>query len=191
MRNNALIYLFGYPGVGKNTIARAIERKTSYVAIQNHLISNAFRHILAHQKPAQYTEVEHLVKHHTMKAWLNFLDFIEAATPQQGLIFTSVLYQDDPDRVEYFEFIEQWALRQQRTLIPVRLNCATDELQRRVQSNERKEALKLTDPDIVAKLVSQHSLLTPQTSDFLDIDITNLSPEDAADIIIAALHKTL
>lgn len=189
MKNNALIYLFGYPGVGKNTIAEAIERKTSMVAIQNHLISNAFRHVLSHQKPVQYKEVEHLVKHHTMRAWLNFLDFVEAATPNQGLIFTSVLYQDDPDRVEYFEFIEQWALRQNRALIPVRLTCSIEELQKRVQSPEREGSLKLTDPDIVLKLTNKHQLMTPQTADFLDLDVTHISPEQAADLIIAALNR--
>lgn len=184
-----LVYLYGYPGVGKSTIARHIAEKTDLIAIQSHLISNAFRHVLKHKDPAQYKNSEHLIKHHTMKAWLNFLDFVDAAVPDQGLIFTSVLYQDDPERVEYFDFIRLWALRQNRILVPVRLNCAPQILKQRVTSSERNSAMKLTDADVLEKLMARHTLLTPDTPHFLDIDTTDHSAIHIADTIIDALKN--
>jgi adenylate kinase family enzyme len=183
MTENALVYLFGYPGVGKNTIAQIIERSSSYVAIQNHLISNAFRHVIAKQPASDYTKIEPLVKHHTMKAWLNFLDFIDAATPQQGLIFTSVLY-DHPDSIQYFEYIRNWALGHKRPFVPVRLTCSREEILRRAQSVNRNAEFKLTDPKILSDIMDKNVLLTP-TGDFLDLDITTISAVESAQKILA------
>ena len=189
MARNMLVYLYGYPGVGKNTVARIIEQQTELIAIHSHLISNAFRHVLnGHGTRAQYETLEPLLKHHTMKAWLNFLDFVEAAAPQQGLIFTSVLYQDDPDRVEYFDFIRQWAMRQNRPLVPVRLNCAPEVLKQRIASAGRDKAMKLTDPNVLDVLMARHQLLTPETPYFLDIDTTGHTAEETAALIVTALQ---
>jgi adenylate kinase family enzyme len=182
--DNSLVYLFGYPGVGKNTIAREIENASSHIALQNHLISNAFRHLMSKQDKSGYPRIESLVKHHTMKAWLNVLDFIDAAIPDQGLVFTSVLY-DDPDRIEYFDYIRNWAQQRGRKFYPVRLNCSPEEVIRRAQSPSRDSEFKLTDADTLQNIMATNDLLIPPDKTFLDLDITNLPATTAAQKILA------
>ena len=186
--NNPLVYLFGYPGVGKNTIAREMEIQSDLIAVQNHLISNAFRHIMRKQERADYPRLEPLVKHHTMKAWLNVLDFIDGAIPERGLIFTSVLY-DDPDRIEYFDYIREWARHRSREFYPIRLNCSVDETIRRAQSPDRDVEFKLTDAATLQNILATNDLLTPPDKNFLDLDITQLSPVAAAQKILAHLNS--
>jgi len=182
-----LVYLFGYPGVGKNTIARELEKQSSLIAIQNHLLSNAFRHVASRQPADSYKKLEPDLRHHTMKAWLNFLDFVGKALPYQGMVFTSVLYQNDPDRVEFFDFIRNWAVEQGREFYPVRLFCDADELARRIQSPGRNSEFKLTDTAVLSDIMSRYHVLEPRNS--LTLDVTHLSAAEAAQKILLHLNR--
>lgn len=174
----ALIYLFGFPGVGKQTLAHAIGEQAPFLALENHLLSNAFRQVLEHIPQQNYPQLEPLLKHHTMKAWLNLFEFISAAAPEQALVLTSVLYENDPDRLAFFEFVRGWAKERDYRFLPVRLVCEQDELERRLQTSWRQESYKLTDPDILADLQARFELLDPP--DVFELDVTHLAPETAA-----------
>jgi len=187
MANNPLIYLFGFPGVGKNTIARAIENHTEYLAIQNHLLSNALRRAISLQPAADYPKLEALLKHHTMKSWVNFLEFVFAAVPDQGLIVTSVLYENDPDKVEFYELVRNWAETQGRVFLPVRLICNPDELARRIESPSRDTQYKLTDRKILLDLMQKNTLLQPEGC--VEVDVTALSANEAAEKILGFLKQ--
>lgn len=191
--NAPLIYLFGYPGVGKNTIAQEIESQTAasscpMVAIHNHLLSNGLRHVVSRLDAQSYAKIQNDLHHHTMKAWLNFLDFVAKAIPDQGLVFTSVLYQNDPDRVAFFEFIRQWAKEQNRPFFPVRLICDEKELRNRLQSDNRKQSFKLTDPDILHTLMRDYDILSPKNS--MTLDITHIPATESAQKILAHCDTT-
>lgn len=187
--NNPLLYLFGYPGVGKNTVAKIIESKSNFIAVQNHLISNAFRHVMAKRPAAEYPKLEKLVKHHSMKAWLNFLDFVTEAAPENGLIFTSVLYQNDPDRVEFFDYIANWAAAKGRDFYPVRLSCSREEILRRAQSVNRHPEFKLTDPVILGKVMDQNTLLAPSHPHLIDLDVTSIPAEKVAETLLQKVRN--
>lgn len=183
-----LIYLFGYPGVGKNTIAQEIERNGDFIAIHNHLLSNGLRHVVSRMNQESYSRIESDLQHHTMKAWLNFLEFVAKAVPDQGLVFTSVLYQNDPARVQFFDFIRNWAAQQNRPFFPVRLICDEQELAKRLQSDNRKQSFKLTDPDILHNLMQDYEILQPQ--DCLTLDITSMPPHESAQKIVQHCAST-
>lgn len=187
-----LIYLFGFPGVGKNTIAQEIEKQSAaspcaMIAIHNHLLSNGLRHVVSRLDTESYAQIQPDLHHHTMKAWLNFLEFVSKAIPNQGLVFTSVLYQNDPDRVQFFEFIRTWAREENRPFLPVRLICDAGELQQRLQSENRKQSFKLTDPDILQNLMRDNEILSP--SDCLELDITHIPAEESAHKILAHIAQ--
>lgn len=173
-----LIYLFGYPGVGKTTIARALENRTEYLAVQNHMLSNALRQAISLQPKDRYPELEPLLKHHTMKAWVNFMEFVSAAVPDQGLIMTSVLYENDPERVEFFELMRNWAQSQGRSFLPVRLVCDPAELARRIESPSRENQLKLHDRKILQQIMETNTLLNPLG--VFEVDVTALTANEAA-----------
>lgn len=185
--SNPLIYLFGFPGVGKNTIARAIENHSEFLAIQNHLLSNALRRAISLQPAENYSKLEPLLKHHTMKSWVNFLEFVSAAVPDQGLILTSVLYENDPEKVEFFELVRSWAKAQSRPFLPVRMVCDPEELARRIESPSRDMQFKLTDRRILQNLMQQNTLLNPEDS--VEVDVTAMTANEAAEKIMAFLEQ--
>ena len=187
MTTNPLIYLFGFPGVGKNTIARAIENRTEFLAIQNHLLSNALRRAASLLPAENYGQLEPLLKHHTMKAWVNFLEFVAAAVPQQGLIVTSVLYENDPEKVEFFELVRDWAVSQNRAFVPVRLVCNPDELARRIESPSRDIQFKLTDSSILKNIMHNNTLL--QAEECFELDVTALTANEAAGKILEFVEQ--
>jgi adenylate kinase family enzyme len=186
--DNPVIYLFAYPGAGKNTIARAIENHTDYLAIQNHFLSNALRRAISLQPAENYASIEPLLKHHTMKSWVNFLEFVSAAVPQQGLILTSVLYENDPDKVEFYRLVENWAKERGRKFLPVRIVCQSDELMRRLESPSRDTQYKLTDRHILQKLIQENILLNPENA--FEIDVTALTANESAVKILDYLNNS-
>lgn len=185
-KKNPLIYLIGFPGVGKNTIARAIENHTEFLAIQNHMLSNALRRVISLQPAEKYGDFEKLLKHHTMKSWVNFLEFVTAAVPDQGLIVTSVLYENDPDKVEFYELVRDWAKAQGRAFLPVRLVCSPEEMMRRIESPSRDGQFKLTDRQILKKLTEENVLLNPEGA--FELDVTALTANEAAEKILGRLN---
>ena len=66
------------------------------------------------------------------------------------------------------------------------LSCDTAEHQRRVPSPGRSEKLKWIDPDGVAAFVTAEELLRPST-ETMDLDVTALTPTEAAERIMFGL----
>ena len=122
-----------------------------------------------------------------MKSWVNFLEFVFAAVPQQGLIVTSVLYENDPDKVEFFELVRNWAKSQDRVFLPVRLVCNPDELARRIESPSRDIQYKLTDRGILNNIMSNNVLL--QAEECFELDVTALTANEAAEKILGFLES--
>lgn len=189
MKQTPLVYLYGYPGVGKNTIAREMELSSDLIAIQNHLLSNAFRHVTSRVPREKYKAMELRLRHHTMKTWLNFLEFVSEVVPDQGLVMTSVMYQNDPDRVEFFNFMRRWAAEQNRLFVPVCLTCTPNELLRRVTSPGRTAEFKLTDSQQMVDVMENFQLL--KADDALVLDVTNMTQQQAAAVLLEHLANKL
>lgn len=134
---NVILYLIGFPGVGKLTTAREFQKQEpSFKLIDNHIPANL---IFCFSDAAD--DPRHLA-YRTQARRLMLEAMAELARPEDSFIFTNVLYAGEND---WYDDIEQMARKRKALFVPVILICSAQENKRRIVSSERREKLKTTD----------------------------------------------
>ena len=187
--NGAIIYLIGFSGCGKLTIARAIQARVDCIVAHNHLINNViFSLIDADGKSKLPKAVWENVKRVRSAAFDTIRDL---AKPGRTFVLTNTLVDGDAEDAEWFQDVVQLARERNALFLPVRLTISPEELARRVVSPGRAEQFKATDPVIAFKQANQSQVLKPQGHDVLELDITAMTADAAAGRIVERLHQAL
>jgi chloramphenicol 3-O-phosphotransferase len=187
--NGAIIYLFGYSGCGKLTIARAIQAQMDCIVAHNHLINNViFSLIDADGKSRLPDAVWRNVKRVRSAAFDTIRDL---AKPGRTFVLTNTLLDNDPEDAEWFQDVVQLARDRNAFFLPVRLTLSPEELARRVVSPGRAEQFKEVDPVAAMEKANQSQVFQPKGHDVLEMDITTMTAEDAAGRIVERLHHGL
>ncbi|MDR2902488.1 MAG: AAA family ATPase [Lactobacillales bacterium] len=171
----SIIYLLGFPGVGKLTIAKELCKNDKFVLMDNHRINNCiFPFIdLSKKIPEEVWETVLSIRE-------KVYDFIERyPNIQKSIVFTNALFDKNNDDLEVYQRIEKIASTISCPLIPIRLICSKKELKKRIQSDERKENCKLTSTDIVDNIYnSEEKVIDIAHPNKITIDVTMLSPQE-------------
>jgi predicted kinase len=176
-----LVYIYGPPASGKLTIAGRLSELTGIPVFHNHLTVNAVRPVFAFGSPP-FVEAVRKMRHAVFEA---------AARAGVSLIFTNNSAWSGPEPRARFE---EAADRAQRIMeshggraVFVRLTAPQTALEERLANESRRAHDKLVD---VARLRELLAGLDPSPlhPDDLTIDTGQLSPEDSARAIMAALE---
>lgn len=167
-----ILYLIGLPGTGKYTIAKEIA-KSNYRIADNQLINNPIFSLL------NYTGVEQIPQY----AWdaiehirTGVFNFIENER-KNNYILTNFLGQDADNIL--FKRVEKLAQNRGSLFVPIKLLISRKENIKRVTNPERRSRYKsITDEDVDARLI------TIEHPHWLELNITNLSPQEAAEKIL-------
>jgi AAA domain len=177
-----VICLVGFPWVGKLTIATILARLSGARVIDNHWINDPILRIVASDGSAAVPEA---VWPQVAKVREAVLETVATLAPaSDSFIFTLAGADEDPDDRRAFEQYRNVALRRHARLIVIRLLCREEELVKRIQDAERR-GRKLTDPAEAITNVRNYTPLNPSVPGTLSLDVTELSPEDAAARIFA------
>ena len=104
---------------------------------------------------------------------------IEEVSPREWtFVFTNFPLKGDPLQSAIFNN-RMIAERRDVSFLPVVLTCGLDELLRSVQSPRRVARQKLQDPGVARDLI-ERGLLVPDWPELQELDVTGLSPEEAA-----------
>ena len=185
--NGVIVYLFGYAGCGKLTIARALQAKYDCILVDNHYINNVIFSLLDSdgnsKLPDQVWEQVELIR----SAVLNTIRHL--SKPNRSFIFTNELLEGEPRAEKVFQAIANVAKDREAAFLPVRLTISPQELARRVISPGRAEHYKETNPDQARKKAQERSVYKPRDIPYLEIDITTLSPDETAKMILEEIHR--
>lgn len=185
MIQNTFIYLIGLPGTGKLTIAGEIKKLLPAILVDNHLINNVVFCLI---DPDGKTKLPAKVWEHTLAIRQIVLETIRTLSkPNRNFIFTNALTNEDPADAVLFQEIVDLAKAKGARLFTVRLLISTEQLVRRVVSPDRVAKLKGIDPDAARRQSETHTVFTPKTSDYIDLDVSNLTAAEAAQHIIRHL----
>lgn len=183
--DNLIIYLFGFGGTGKLTIARELQKRFPLIVVDNQFINTTVFSLI---DTDGVTPLPSRVWEYVEQVRTVVLQVIrELAKPKRSFLFTNELIDEDPGDVELYQKITQLAHERGALLIPVRLLISVDELCRRVQSPTRKKLLKSIDPDQAAKNWESCTVLKPEGC--FELDVTHLSATDAAKEIEIEVHR--
>lgn len=180
--DNIIIYLIGFSGTGKLTIAREIARLSGARIVDNHLINNPVFSLISLDSKTPLPDsvwqkvwaIRHIV-----------LQVIEEISPHDfSFIFTNELVEGSEGDKKLFKEIEELAIKRRAIFLPVRLLCKEEELCRRVISTERKNSLKDTSIENARKKSRNQTILQPNHPNTLSLDVSDLIPLQAAQLIL-------
>ncbi len=170
-----LIHINGFPGVGKLTIARELEKLTGGRLIDNHAIINLAYLAAEHGTPEFFDLHKNLT--------ISLYKTLSTAKDLNLLIFTNAQATELPEDVERFNSIKDLAASRNEVFIPVVLTCDQEEHRKRVVSSDRADRKKLTRVDILESMLHNYTAYIPDLPHTLVLDVTHLSPKEAAVII--------
>jgi hypothetical protein len=182
----AVVHLLGYPGTGKRTVGAALvglvpRDDRRFVLVDNHLTGNA---VLAALDSDPFGRKDPRVWDHIDALRVHVLAAIEElAPPGWSYVFTNYVTEDAPART--IPRLQELAVRRASPYVPVVLHCAEDEHRRRVAAPGRAARHKWIVPDEVMADVATRVLVRPDSPHLLDLDVTELSPQGAAERVLA------
>jgi broad-specificity NMP kinase len=179
----AVYQLLGYPGTGKYTVARAIveqlaARGEPAALLDNHATANLVWSLVT---PERRFDADVMARVAELRAVL-WDAAAELTGPAHSLILTNFLPPGRPSAVldSHRELAHQLGL----PLVAVVLHCDPEEVMKRISSADRAARMKLIDRDRARELMSS-ALTLPTWPELVDLDITGLSPPEAAARVIA------
>lgn len=177
-----IFYLLGFPGVGKYTIAKELSRLTGARVVDNHYILNPIFGLIEQDGlaplPPKVWDYCYQV-HHAVYGTIR-----ELSPRQWSFVFTNGLVHGDPESESLYRNVLETARVRGSRLVPVRLTCDPAEHLRRITEPQRRERMKTIDA-VEIEDFSRRELYRPDHPDTLTLDITALSPAEAAQAIVA------
>jgi hypothetical protein len=185
--DNIFLYLVGFSGTGKLTIARAFARYVRAKVVDNHWINNPIFGLI---DPDGVTPLPNAVWSQTAKVRKAVLETIATlAKPGANFVFTHDGIEGEPYDEDVLRGIQSTAARRGARLIPIRLICDEPELIRRIQSPDRAPMLKCINPAVAIHKSRHHTVLDPRLPATLTLDVTKLTPEQSVNAIIAHIKS--
>ncbi|MBA3953714.1 hypothetical protein H0X48_00135 [Candidatus Dependentiae bacterium] len=184
---NVIIYLIGFAGTGKFTIAKELSLKTGAHIVDNHLINNPIFSVIhtdgstpiaraAWQKVSVIREAVYTT--------------IEDISPRKwSFVFTNELIEGSAVDQKIFNRVASIAESRNSIFVPIRLVCDLEELYRRVESVERSSRYKLTDPKVAKSVFEHASVLKISHPLALTLEVTCLSAQESAAKIIEYINN--
>lgn len=186
--NNITVYLIGYFGIGKYSIAKALVELIPSQIIDNHYVLNPIFSLLENDG---ITPLPPLTWHYASEIRQAVLGTIQFLSPRDwNFIFTNDLTEDAGSH-QLFDDVVKVVTSRKGTLIPVLLECNLEQYLERVaqpQRRERKKSINTKEAQIRFEARTNFQTDHPNT---LRLDITHLEPSEAAKEIMIHLEKTI
>lgn len=183
---NAIIYLFGFAGVGKKTIAGEICKQADFRLIDNHAINNV---VFPFVRVDSTTKMPQEIWQKTSAIRKIALDtMVEIGNRDFNFIFTNQLIDGDVADFEIYRSVEEAAEKVSAFFMPVRILCEADEHRRRISDPLRSAGMKLTRASYVDE-VAQEGVLVPQHKNLLTLDVSAYAPQESAQRILEAFAE--
>ncbi len=170
-----IIVLNGYPGVGKLTIGRALATTLNGRLLDIHTIYNLAFALTEFRSPEFWETVEQVETiAHTL---------VSKLPTDQPVVFTTVLTSKSArEQSEWDKLVELG--RKRPPFCVVHIGCDLDENVRRITSAGRDEKRKPRDPEMaVRNQTAAEPLAGRDARFFLDLDTTQMTPDEAAQTI--------
>ncbi len=189
-KKTAIVFLLGYPGVGKRTVGTALVKKLEGVLIDNQLINVP---ILTLFKWDGKLQLPPGVFEYTTPIRQAILDAIEKVAPvTNSYVFTNVLEASDSEASQR-EYDKLLALAERRGSVfqAVRITCDPEVQVTRIDTPDRRARLKGSDPEGYRWFTENVPLWWPPEDELLTIDTTTATPEESADQIYKHISHSL
>ena len=185
---NTIIYLLGWPGVGKWTVAQALAKKNGLIVLDNQLTAAPLFTVMAHDTSKGNPDWIEVLYRKYHKIAEQVFEMAVYADSDLSYVFTDVLF-DNEDGRQHFAWVEKLAQIRGAVFLPVQLVCDRDIHMQRVASPDRVERFKLANPSVAERLMDRNEIIQVDHPNFMTLDITNQNPSRTADLIAKAVER--
>jgi hypothetical protein len=176
-----IIYLPDKPGVGKFTIAKELAKTYGFIVCDNQLINNPIFELLQHDG---YAKIPEFAWDSIAKIRTEIFSFL-SKVPQNNYVLTNCLADTSEDK-ELYEQVKLMAMVRGSLFVPVQLLIVKEEHLKRLTQTSRRERLKSID---TKDSEDNQPFLSIDHCNFLELEVSNLSAEDAARRIMDHINK--
>jgi hypothetical protein len=181
-----VVFILGYPGVGKRTVGSHLADLLDGVLVDNQLINRPLLTLFRWDgKFPIPTEIWDRVKP-IREAVLGTIE--DLAPASNSYVFTNML-KDDEDAANEYNSLRSLAHRRGSLFLAVMLSCDVDEQVRRIDTPDRIALLKGSDPEGYRWHRHNITLFQPPPEDVVQIDTTDVSPSENAKTIYGILEE--
>ena len=181
-----VVFLLGYPGMGKRTVGSALATLIDAVLLDNATIHGVlldpFRWDGVAPLPAEIWDRVAPIR----QALFGVIE--DLAPPSNSYVFTNAL-EDEESSVDHYESIKALAARRGSLFLAVQLDCDIDVQVRRIDNPDRIALRKGADPPGYRWHRQNVKMFEPPAEDRFDIDTTATSPQENAGLIRAELVR--
>jgi hypothetical protein len=179
-----VVFLLGYPGVGKRTVGTHLAELLDGVLVDNQLINlpllTLFRWDGKFPIPMEIWERVAPIR----KAVLGTIE--DLAPKSNSYVFTNVL-KDDEDGASQYISLRSLAQRRGSLFLSVMLGCDVDEQVRRIDTPDRIARLKGSDPEGYRRHRQHTRLFQPPSKEVMHVDTTEIDARQNAETIYETL----
>ncbi|MBN1267321.1 MAG: AAA family ATPase [Anaerolineales bacterium] len=168
-----LIIIYGAEATGKLTIAKKLAEETGFKLFHNHVsadLAKVFFDFGMDEFDKLVWDVRILALEHAARANI------------PGVIF--IWAYSHPDFLPYLKRLWVLCEKENIEISYVHVSCAMDELKKRVLKSDRKGFGKINTIEGLERLLAKKNHQVIPDTDSLVIDNTNISPQDAAELIL-------
>ncbi|WDZ77395.1 AAA family ATPase [Ensifer adhaerens] len=169
-----VVHINGWPGSGKLTIARHLAERLGARLADNHTLINPAEALFERGNPL-YRSLRAAIRE-------SVFEHLVKASAEQSFVFTDALSDDAAD-ARAFQDCAELARRRGARFVAVVMDCDVEENLKRLTRAGRSKQHKLTDPAILLDLRAKHRLLRGNGDAVIEIDVTRLGANEAADLI--------
>ncbi|OGY82966.1 MAG: hypothetical protein A3F54_04660 [Candidatus Kerfeldbacteria bacterium RIFCSPHIGHO2_12_FULL_48_17] len=147
-----IIILYGPPGVGKLTVAKALASRTKFTLLHLHLVADLVQSLFDYGTKPFSTTFKHI--------WF-YLFEQGLKNTRHGLILTlvyGVLTAEGKHDAAFIKKIIATAKKHGTAVHFIKLECSDTELYRRVRQPSRKKFKKLTSPALLKKIRKNYKI---------------------------------
>jgi len=173
-----VVHINGWPGTGKLTIARHLAERLGARLADNHTLINPAEALFACGTPL-YRSLRAAIRE-------SVFEHLAKAPAEQSFVFTDAL-SDDASDSGTFEDCAELARKRGARLVAVVIDCDLEENLKRLRRASRTKQHKLTDPGVLVGLREANRLLRGKSDQLIEIDVTALGADAAAEAIAAQI----
>ena len=184
--DTAIVFLLGYPGMGKRTVGTALAALIDAVLLDNArihgILLEPFRWDGVGPLPSEIWDRVKPIR----DALLGVIE--DLAPASNSYVFTNAL-EDEESSIGHYDSIKSLAARRGSLFLAVQLDCDIDVQVSRIDNPDRIALRKGADPPGYRWHRQNVKMFEPPADDRFDIDTTNTSPNDNAELIRAELVR--
>jgi hypothetical protein len=186
---NTFIYLVGFPGAGKLTIARSLMKLIPTILVDNHYVNNVIFSLIDTDGKTKLPQTVWKNVARVRDAVFDTIAYL--SKPNRNFVFTNALFDSNENDHRLFDRVVELSRQRAAQLFIFRILVDAEEICRRIVSPDRQSNLKDIDAESARKRSVAETVLVPRFTTYFDVQATELSADYVSRVIADVVRGDL